>query len=169
MGLREDAIDRARKAIQDLAVASCDCPYESERELAAEVGRLVAENVQLRDDMIRLGNAFAGLYLQALNGVVCDPTRSPCGSCANAFTLGREVLDRLDPEWGSTYRSCANFDPRMAKSELGEQPVTRQGCCCCGAPIAARDPDPWEGRLDGYCYECALARCDAYPGECPNA
>lgn len=32
--------------------------------------------------------------------------------------------------------------------------------------IDRSENDPWEGRLDGYCYECALTRCDAYPGEC---
>lgn len=21
--------------------------------------------------------------------------------------------------------------------------------------------------MDGYCYDCSLSRCDAYPGECP--
>ena len=39
---REQAIDQAREAIQALAVASCDCPYESERELADEIKRLRA-------------------------------------------------------------------------------------------------------------------------------
>lgn len=39
-------------------------------------------------------------------------------------------------------------------------------CACCRAPIGVRDPDPWEGRLDAYCYGCASARCDAYPGTC---
>ena len=40
-------------------------------------------------------------------------------------------------------------------------------CMCCGkdAPIRGAN-DPWEGRLDGYCYKCALTRCDAYPSEC---
>jgi hypothetical protein len=40
-------------------------------------------------------------------------------------------------------------------------------CVCCGTNYGQRE-DPWEGRLDGYCYECALARCDAYPDECPR-
>lgn len=40
-------------------------------------------------------------------------------------------------------------------------------CSCCGYLFLKRiDNDPWEGRLDGYCYDCALARCDAYPGAC---
>lgn len=39
-------------------------------------------------------------------------------------------------------------------------------CGCCEKELEKRDPDPWEGRLDGYCYKCALTRCDAYPGDC---
>lgn len=42
-----------------------------------------------------------------------------------------------------------------------------EGCACCGRAIQPRHPDPWEGRMDAYCYDCALSRCDAYPGECP--
>jgi hypothetical protein len=35
-------------------------------------------------------------------------------------------------------------------------------CVCCGKDSTRRQqPDPWEGRLDGYCDECATARCDA--------
>lgn len=47
-------------------------------------------------------------------------------------------------------------------------PTSRSDCVCCGFPVMPRDPDPWDGRLDVYCQECALARCDAYPGYCPN-
>lgn len=40
-------------------------------------------------------------------------------------------------------------------------------CACCGGRIARPfGDDDWEGRLDDYCYDCASARCDAYPGEC---
>jgi hypothetical protein len=52
-------------------------------------------------------------------------------------------------------------------------PVADRGggpCLCCGAPAyprAAAD-DPWDGRMDGYCDDCAAARCDAYPGDCGN-
>lgn len=42
------------------------------------------------------------------------------------------------------------------------------GCFCCNSPVEPRNPDPWEGRLDDYCEACALARCDAYPDECPR-
>lgn len=46
----------------------------------------------------------------------------------------------------------------------------RDALCHCGMPAGREElPDPWEGRLDGYCDNCATARCDAYPGECPNA
>lgn len=36
-------------------------------------------------------------------------------------------------------------------------------CECCTSILVVRNPDPWEGRLDGYCYDCATRRCDAYP------
>lgn len=41
-------------------------------------------------------------------------------------------------------------------------------CACCRAPYQYRQPknNPWDGRLDAYCYDCASARCDAYPGDC---
>lgn len=46
------------------------------------------------------------------------------------------------------------------------------GCWCCGKLERQFNRDrvhaQWEGRMDGYCYDCALARCDAFPGECPN-
>lgn len=43
-------------------------------------------------------------------------------------------------------------------------------CWCCNLPHQLRDPlnDPWQGRLDGYCEECAINRCDAYLEDCPN-
>ena len=40
--------------------------------------------------------------------------------------------------------------------------------CHCGRTAArTQQPDPWEGRLDGYCDDCATNRCDCYPNECP--
>lgn len=40
-------------------------------------------------------------------------------------------------------------------------------CACCGERFPKRrHPDLWDGRLDDYCYDCASARCDAYPGDC---
>lgn len=27
----------------------------------------------------------------------------------------------------------------------------------------------WENRLTAYCFDCALARCDAFPGQHPSA
>jgi hypothetical protein len=39
----------------------------------------------------------------------------------------------------------------------------RNTCACCAAPADNHpSPDPWEGRLNDYCYACALTRCDAY-------
>lgn len=41
------------------------------------------------------------------------------------------------------------------------------GCWCCGNDTTRRNGDPWEGRMEGYCDDCSLARCDAFPGDCP--
>lgn len=40
-----------------------------------------------------------------------------------------------------------------------------RSCACCGKPNPLRQLDPWAGRLDAYCEDCAHMRCDAYPGE----
>lgn len=42
-------------------------------------------------------------------------------------------------------------------------------CFCCGKKHPWRlQSDPWNGRLNGYCEDCATNRCDCYPDECPN-
>lgn len=42
-------------------------------------------------------------------------------------------------------------------------------CHCCAEPFAARgSDDPWGGRLDAYCEDCAHCRCDAFPGACDD-
>lgn len=46
---REDAIRRAREAITDLAQATCNCPYETERELAAELEAVREAFQELRE------------------------------------------------------------------------------------------------------------------------
>lgn len=47
-----------------------------------------------------------------------------------------------------------------------------RSCWCCGkrkSPTEYRYVrEQWQGRMDGYCKDCALSRCDAFPGECPN-
>ena len=44
----------------------------------------------------------------------------------------------------------------------------RNTCACCAAPADNHpSPDPWEGRLNDYCYACALTRCDAYAHPAP--
>ena len=42
-----------------------------------------------------------------------------------------------------------------------------QTCVCCGLLVNHPEPDPWDGRMDEYCVDCAWSRCDAFPGECP--
>ena len=83
-------------------------------ELKAEVGRL-------RTDRDQLGEAFAILYDQALNGVICDPHMNPCDSCRRGFALGHAVLDRLDPLWGNFTRPGAKFQPDSAALDEGEE------------------------------------------------
>ena len=40
--------------------------------------------------------------------------------------------------------------------------------CHCGADATRRElPDPWEGRMDGYCDDCSWARCDTSYSVCP--
>ena len=59
-------------------------------------------------DFEALGQAFVTLYLQGLNGVVCDPDAEPgrygCPSCLGAWAKGKEVLDKYDEGWGNMFR-----------------------------------------------------------------
>jgi hypothetical protein len=64
---------------------------------------------------------------------------------------------------------CISFTPlypEAFEAFMEQQDYEPTHCGCCGKELQERDPDPWEGRLDDYCYECALCRCDAYPGGC---
>lgn len=43
--------------------------------------------------------------------------------------------------------------------------------CHCGAPVTARSHPDLAGHMNaglsmGYCIDCCLVRCDAYPGAC---
>lgn len=44
--------------------------------------------------------------------------------------------------------------------------------CHCGKVLTQYDKTEveigWQNRMDGYCLDCALNRCDCYPDECPN-
>lgn len=68
-------------------------------------------------DFQQLGNAVAELYLQAINGVVCDPTndsvydRTHCEACGRAWKTAVEILDRYDEHWGNMFRSGPTFQP----------------------------------------------------------
>lgn len=68
---------------------------------------------ELEDDLTQIGNAFGQLYLQALNGIVCDPKHRTCDDCRRIFELGTSVLNRHDPAWGNIFRSCPTFTPRF--------------------------------------------------------
>lgn len=67
------------------------------------------------EDFVTLGNSIANLYLQAINGVVCDPTEEPgrrnCATCREAFARAKDVLDRYDPKWGNGFRPGPAFQP----------------------------------------------------------
>ena len=45
-------------------------------------------------------------------------------------------------------------------------------CWCCSKELTQQDKIDveinWQNRMDGYCYDCAINRCDCYPDECPN-
>lgn len=66
-------------------------------------------------DFQALGSAFMALYLQGLNGVVCDPDAEPgrygCSSCLDAWKTGLEILHRYDPRAGNMYRRGPLFQP----------------------------------------------------------
>lgn len=47
--------------------------------------------------------------------------------------------------------------------------TSEAGCWCCGELVVSRVPDPWDGRMDGYCEACSLNRCDCYADECPRS
>lgn len=47
--------------------------------------------------------------------------------------------------------------------------MPENACVCCDAVPDAEEVAlvhrVWEGRMDNYCHDCALQRCDAYPGQ----
>lgn len=91
-------------------------------------------------------------------------------SCAEK---GGEVLQHRDapePACPRCEGPMAEFD-RMVSTEFpdaGWPPNAEPGevCVCCREEAPLRDPDPWDGRLNDYCVNCAECRCDAYPGAC---
>lgn len=70
---------------------------------------------------------------------------------------------RVPCERGCGFDTIAGFQPCATCQDMDQ----RARCSCCGVSKDERDPDPWEGRMDDYCETCCLARCDAYPGDCP--
>lgn len=65
-----------------------------------------------------------------------------------------------------TAHTCTTLTDGCYRCELNKDEAA---CWCCEGPYVDRGgDDPWEGRLDGYCEDCALTRCDAYPGDCTN-
>ena len=84
--------------------------------------------------------------------------------------MARESQDRGVRESGSG--SGRTEEPRGSETAQARvRPVPHQPSaamvCHCGRTVEPRDPDPWEGRMDDYCEDCAINRCDCYPNECP--
>jgi hypothetical protein len=70
----------------------------------------------------------------------------------------RQMTEQDDEEFGVI--KDANDEPYLIDA-------TGDPCACCNDEITRpHDGDPWEGRLDAYCYYCALCRCDALPSSC---
>jgi hypothetical protein len=60
---------------------------------------------QMAADLQKLGDAFARLHFQAINGVVCDPAETPgprtlCNACREAWEQGTAILAKYDPPMG---------------------------------------------------------------------
>jgi hypothetical protein len=91
---------------------SCHPGCPAERPPAQAWADLKRDYADRKRDLGLLAEAFAELYLQALNGVACDPGQKPCESCAWAWKQGREVLDKHDPKWGNLHRGGSHFQPR---------------------------------------------------------
>ena len=77
---------------------------------------LEVENQTLRAALAKLGVAFAELYSQGLNGVICDPGqdevhRRNCRSCHEAWKAGIAVLEAYDPKFASLTRTGSMFQP----------------------------------------------------------
>lgn len=92
--------------------------------VGAELASLKAEVDCLRDDLAKIGAAFAELWSQGLNGVVCDPCqgeigRYNCRSCHEAWKAGVEVLDKYDPKYASL-RGGPMFQPDFAAASTTE-------------------------------------------------
>jgi len=76
----------------------------------------MSEIEQLRGDFAKLGTAFAELFSQGLNGVVCEPCqdeigRLNCRSCHEAWETGQEILRAYDSKFASLTRMGPMFQP----------------------------------------------------------
>jgi hypothetical protein len=140
----EQQRDRAMsEANQWTQIYSADAAGALARDLKAVLERAEfaeARVAQLEDDVNRLGDAFARLYLQALNGVVCDPTGEPgtrgcCRECHNAWASGKAVLDKHDPGWGGLQRAHVF---RVGEPQVGRDRHSTQE--------ESATPDPSENR-----------------------
>ena len=56
--------------------------------------------------------------------------------------------------------------PQPSWPDVEEYITVPDLCWCCGDLAPTEAVKDWDGRLDGYCLECALYRCDAYIGQC---
>lgn len=84
-----------------------------------------------------------------------------CGDSEHADCCARWLRDDLP-----RLRGSGGFDRMTDHPPTESTPPGSDRCYCCDKAAPKRNPDPWEGRLDGYCEVCATTRCDAYPGSC---
>jgi hypothetical protein len=91
-----------------MARVACDCAVGSHPTLG-DRGRC-QELRALRSDFSALGEAFVGLYLQHLNGVICDPD-DDCRPCSEAWAKGKAAVEKYDSAWGNLHREGASFQP----------------------------------------------------------
>lgn len=92
------------------------------------------------------------------SGPSCGNERCICGDPGHA-----RICDEYKPVRGR----CAE----CGWSEATHLIVKMRTTCHCGEPSrTAANPatDPWEGRMNQYCYPCSLARCDTTDSKCPN-
>lgn len=67
---------------------------------------------EIEDDFQKLGRLLVILYLQSINGVVCDPLSDTCCKlCKRTWAEVTEILNKYDSEWGNMYRTGELFQP----------------------------------------------------------
>jgi hypothetical protein len=122
---RDTAYHRTARALYEAGLLRGGPPADERQQAEPDKAVVVAAL-----EWERVAIAFAGLYLMALNGSVCDPTDA-CSHCSYYFELGKGALDKFDPEWGSLSRG----GPHVQLTDDGLERFV-------GAPREALHPQP---------------------------